>query len=497
MTRILFNVHYVRHKLACSFHLLTQAVGAILILMLGLSSSVQASAPPNFIIVLADDYGWSSLSVPIDRQQSDAKSDFYVTPNIDSLVNAGVRFSNGYAASPVCSPTRYSIQFGKTPARLQRTRGLDTNHADHNQIGIPQVLKSIDKNYRAAHIGKWHIDADPSRYGYDLHDGITKNKAGAFVNKPEQWHGYAEGDPKRVYSLTDRGIEFIRESLQKKQPFFLQISHYAVHSNIVYSESSFAEVGKREKGKLHNNQGYAAMIQDMDLSIGILLEAYDELGLADNTYIIFLSDNGGMPVIPMQVNRGKPYKAALNSPLLRGKWDLTEGGIRVPFAIVGPGIIPGSQTDTPAISYDLLPTMADLAGSLEGLPEDLDGVSLRPLLDDGLAEVNRPEESLFFHYPHYNRVGMNEPHSAIRHGDFKLITFPVSARKLLFNLAEDVGESTDLSQQMPEMTEFLQSKLDSYLEAVDAERPEDSDGWEPVGKKGKVNTLFFQRYRKQ
>jgi arylsulfatase A-like enzyme len=238
------------------------------------------------------------------------------------------------------------------------------------------------------------------------------------------------------------------------------------------------------------------MIQDMDLAIGTLLQAYDELGLKDNTYIIFLSDNGGMPVIPMQVNKGKPYRAGLNSPLLRGKWDLTEGGIRVPFAIVGPGIAPGTQTDTPAISYDLLPTMADLAGSLQGLPEDLDGGSLRPLLNNSLAKVSRPDESLFFHYPHYNRVGMNEPHSAIRYGDYKLIDFPVSERKLLFNLADDVGERTDLAEQMPEMAELLKDKLDAYLAAVDAERPENSGGWLRVGKEGKVRSLFFQRYRK-
>ena len=161
---------------------------------------------------------------------------------------------------------------------------------------------------------------------------------------------------------------------------------------------------------------------------------------------------------------------------------------------MGPGITAGSQTDTPAISYDLLPTMADLAGSLEGLPDDLDGGSLRPLLNNHLAKVSRPDESLFFHYPHYNRVGMNEPHSAIRHGDYKLIDFPVSERKLLFNLADDVGERTDLAGQMPEMTDLLKDKLDAYLAAVDAERPENSGGWLRVGKDGKVRTRFFQRY---
>jgi arylsulfatase A-like enzyme len=371
---------------------------------------------------------------------------------------------------------------------------MGKNLADHNQVGIPQVLKSIDKNYRAAHIGKWHIDQDPARYGYDLHDGITKNKEGDFDNNPSQWKGYAEEDPKRVDSLTARGIAFMRESTEKQQPFFLQLSHYAVHSNIVYSESSFAEVALREKGKLHNDQGYAAMVQDMDLSIGTLLDAYKELGLADNTYIIFISDNGGMPVLPMQLNKGKPYKAGLNWPLLRGKWDLTEGGIRVPFVIAGPGIAPGGQSNTPVISYDLLPTVAELAGSLKGLPTDLDGVSLRPLLDDSQADVKRPYEGLIFHYPHFNRVGLGEPHSAIRYGKFKLIHFPVSARNLLFNLAEDVGERRDLSAEMPELVALLEEKLGSYLTQVDAERPEETDSWVRAGTEGKARTGFFERY---
>lgn len=457
----------------------------------GLNGAVSS---PNFIVILTDDLGWSSLSVSMDKNYPNAKSDYHKTPNIDAIIESGLRFSSGYSASSVCSPTRYSIQFGKSPARLQRTRGLGVNHADHNQVGIPQILKSIDKSYRAAHIGKWHIDRDPSAYGYDVHDGITKNKAGDFVNNKTQWHGYSDEDPKRVYSLTERAVEFMRESVEKQQPFFLQLSHYAVHSNIVYSDESFTEVGKREKGKLHKNQGYAAMIEDLDASIGSLLEAYGDLDLAKNTYIIFLSDNGGMPVLPMRVNRGRPYQAGLNKPLLRGKWDLTEGGIRVPFAIVGPTIKAGGQSDTPVMSYDILPTVAELAGFANSLPENLDGVSISPLFNDNNADLDRPFDGLVFHYPHYNRVGMNEPHSAIRHEDFKLIHFPVSDRNLLFDLKQDPGERNDLSKKMPEKVKLLKAKLNTYLTSVDAQKPEDSGGWQRVGRNGKVRTHFFKRY---
>ena len=454
-------------------------------------------ASPNFILVLTDDHGWSSFSAPMDKTRPEAKSDYYQTPNMDALMNRGMRFTNGYAASPVCSPTRYSIQFGKTPARLHRTRVQGKNRVDHNQIAIPQVLKMIDPRYRAAHIGKWHIDAGPEQYGYDQHDGMTQNKEGGFDNnnRQRQWGGYVEDDPKLVHSLTARAIEFMRESVERGQPFFLQLSHYAVHSNIVYSDSAFSNVGKREKGKLHRNQAYAAMIEDLDLSLGTLFEAYESLGLAENTYLIFTSDNGGMPVLPMQLNLGRPYKKGLNSPLLRGKWDLTEGGIRVPFAILGPGIAANSQTDTPVISYDLLPTFADLAGSTQHLPKQLDGGSFRSLLSDPNASVQRPFDGLVFHFPHYNRVGINEPHSALRLGDYKLIEFPASNRRLLFNLKNDIGESTDLSKTEPTITNQLATKLNDYLNSVGAEQPQNSGSWSRIGEDGEVRSHFFKRYQ--
>ena len=461
-----------------------------------LAQSTKAAAP-NFILILADDYGWTSLSTSMDQSKPAAKSDYYETPNLDSLVNNGMRFSNGYAAAPVCSPTRYSIQFGKTPARLLRTRVMGKNRADHNQTAIPQVLKAIDPTYRAAHFGKWHISADPSRYGYDAHDGQTANKEGGFKNERKaQWDGYSEDDPKRVHSITHRAIDFMRDAVAKEQPFFLQLSHYAVHSNIVYSESSYSALNGKAKGKFHKDQGYAAMVHDMDLSIGDLLKAYEALGLAENTYIIFTSDNGGMPVLPMQINLGRPYKAGLNLPLLRGKWDLTEGGIRVPFAMMGPGVKPGSQSDTPIVTYDLLPTLADLAGSTKNLPDALDGGSFKPLLTDPEQKVKRAFDGLIFHFPHYNRVGMNEPHSALRDGDYKFIQFPASQRSLLFNVKEDVGETHDLSLERPTLAKQLEAKLNAYLSSVNAEQASESGSWDRAGKGGTVRSKFFKRYAK-
>ena len=279
-----------------------------------------------------------------------------------------------------------------------------------------------------------------------------------------------------------------------ERPFLVQISHYAVHSNIEYSEESFSRFKGREKGELHSDRGYAAMVWDLDASLGALLQAYDELGLAKDTYLIFASDNGGMPVLPMEVNRGRPYERGLNSPLLRGKWDLTEGGIRVPFFVLGPGIESGSHSDVPVVTYDLLPTLVDLVRTGEPLPPDIDGGSFRQTLTNPDVEVSRPLDSLIFHYPHYNRVGMNEPHSAIRSGDFKLIRFPVSERSLLFDVVSDPGEKHDLSGQKPELKAKLERELARYLTAVGAERPEDGSKWVSVGQEGQVRTQFFQRY---
>ena len=416
---------------------------------------VQSYESPNFILILTDDQGWTSLSSAIDPNFPKAKSDFHITPNMDSLLKMGVSFTNGYAASPVCAPSRYSIQFGKTAARLKRTIARGPNYADHNQVGLAQYLKLINPDYLCAHFGKWHIDADPGRYGYDVHDGITKNKEGNFNydNHSLQWNGYSEEDPKRVDSLTDRTIKFIEDALKQERPFYVQLSHYAVHSDLVYSEDSYKQMLMKKPGRSHKNISYAAMVMDLDKSIGKLLDAYDSLGLSKNTYIIFTSDNGGMPVLPIQVNRGRPYKHGLNSPLLRGKWDLMEGGIRVPFCMTGPNIQKGVVSDTPVIGYDILPTIVELAESFNSsnritLPDEIDGGSFSQIaLKDRSMPVQRSNEALIFHFPHYNSVGLQEPHSAIRMGDYKLVKFYSSKRLLLFDLSKDISESKDLSKR--------------------------------------------------
>ena len=275
----------------------------------------------------------------------------------------------------------------------------------------------------------------------------------------------------------------------------MQLSHYAVHSDIVFSDKSFDTTSTRLKGSLHSNAGYAAMLEDLDDSIGVFLQSFENLDLSSNTYIFFTSDNGGMPILPQKTNLGMPYKSGLNSPLLRGKWDLTEGGIRVPFAVIGPGIEENSQVDTPVVTYDILPTIYELvSGSTDGLPEGLDGGSLIDLITGKSGVVERHSEYLVFHYPHYNRVGINEPHSSIRDGNIKLIRFPVSQRNLLFDLGADPGERNNLAVKQKDLVDALDSELTNYLLLVDAERPEEAFNWRTTGQSGRVRTFFFQRY---
>ena len=433
---------------------MTQDILRIFIFLATMVHLKTAFPSPNFIVILVDDLGWSSLSTSMDKRSPDARSDYYKTPNIDALIDMGMRFSNGYAASPVCAPTRYSLQFGKTPARIGITRGLGPNNAEHDQIGIPQLLKRIDPRYRTAHLGKWHIDEDPSRYGYDLHDGITKNNPGGFTpgNQKRQWTGYAEKDPKRIESLTNRAIEFLRDSVTQERPFFLQLSHYAVHSDIVFSDTSFDATSTRLRGSLHSNAGYAAMLEDLDDSIGVFLQSFENLDLSSNTYIFFTSDNGGMPILPQKTNLGMPYKSGLNSPLLRGKWDLTEGGIRVPFIVSWPDKIDsGIKFDQPVHHFDIFSTIA--AAAQTSIPTDrkIDGINLLPFIKSDISDD--PHETLFW------RSGN---HQAVMHEEWKYIISKEENSKWLFNTNLDPHEKNNLINNYPEEVKFIENLLEKF-----------------------------------
>ena len=434
------------------------------------------SSSPNFILILADDQGWNGTSVKMMHDEPGSKSDYFETPNLVKFASRGMRFSNAYSSAPVCAPSRYSIQFGKTPARLSMIRvGMNTDHINHEGfISIPKALKKININYRTAHFGKWGLGSNPFVLGYDVSDGPTKNIDGNFDNNKSQWQNVLKKDPKNIYSLTNRAIEFMNSSTLEKKPFYLQISHYAVHSNIESTQESYNRLKNKPKGLFQKDHGFAAMTYDLDQGIGILLDKIKELGIEDNTYIIYMSDNGSVPNIP----GAKKYEKSYNYPLSRGKWDAFEGGVRVPLIISGPGIKNGSESAVPVSGSDLLPTIIELASDQSIPLTETDGGSfMSVLLNKDKKQIKRSVDGIFFHVPYKNGIALKRPHSAVRRGDYKLIKFQDDKSVLLFNLAKDKREEINLDNQNPEMVKELETILDNYLIEVKAPKWQDGITW--------------------
>ena len=444
-----------------------------------LQSQTDANSP-NFIFILADDQGWNGTSVNMIDGDNLSKSDFYETPNIERIAEKGVIFSNAYASAPVCAPSRYSIQFGQTPARLKMIRvGMNTEHIDHDsELTIPKQLKKINPNYNTAHFGKWGMDSNPKTLGYDKSDGATKNKDGVFNwnSNALQWSNNIDDDPKKIFSITERAIDFIEENSNKNIPFFLQISHYAIHSYIMARLSTYKKFKDKKPGKIQNNLGLAAMTFDLDESIGLILDKLEELDLDRNTYIIYSSDNGSVPIITPK----KYYKQSYNFPLQRGKWDAKEGGIRVPFIVMGPGIDKKRYSHTPISFSDLLPTIIDIAGNKKLKNNELDGGSIKGLINDKNNSVTRKTKGLIFHVPYENKIALERAHSAIIIDSFKLIKYHDNGEVNLYDIKNDLSESLDLSKISikgklinTKITRRLEKLLDDYLTRVKAPK------WKP------------------
>ena len=418
---------------------------------------------PNFIVILSDDQSWVGTSYLTDPADPRTKSDYYETPNMEKLAEMGMRFTNGYSPAPFCCPTRKSITIGQTPAKHEYQRDRENWTKNFRlQLSIPQMLKKANPEYQTAHFGKWDARYDqvtPEEMGYDVSDGLTTNYTGGGKNGIE-WPA-ALDDPKLIFSITERAGKFMEEQVSNKKPFYLQVSHYAVHLGITYTQESLDKYKELEPGEKHFIPEFAAMTEDLDAGIGILLDKVEELGLMDNTYIIFLSDNGGRASQPI----GGEQKVARNFPLRNGKGTMYEGGIRVPFVVIGPNVEKNSFSNVPVTGLDILPTLADLAGYPETLPEVLDGGSLEEVIhNDGNGEVQRMRPYFIFHHA----VARN-PMSAIREGNFKLVKTWQQDKLELFDLSKDVSEENNLAEEMPELTKELENKLLTFLEEVDAE----------------------------
>jgi arylsulfatase A-like enzyme len=449
--------------------------------MLSLSGSATAAAAdkPNVILILIDDMGWTDLGC--------YGSEFYETPNIDRLAASGMRFTHGYSACTVCSPTRAAVMTGRYPARLHITDWIAghqrpfakllppewTQHLPHEELTIAEVFKA--NSYATCHVGKWHLGNDeysPLTHGFDQNIGGNLRGSPPSYFLPYERSGITlpgleQGKPAEYLTdrLTDEAIEFV--TANKDKPFFLYLPHYAVHTPLQAKKELIAKYqAKATPDQPQHNATYAAMIESLDQGIGRLMATLDELKLRENTIVIFTSDNGGLEL----------NEVTANDPLRAGKGSAYEGGVRVPLIFsYPPKIKAGTTSDTPAISIDLLPTLVELCGVSVSGERPWDGVSLAPVVT-GQSNIER--DALYWHYPHYHPGGA-APYSAIRSGDWRLVEFFEDGKVELYDLASDVGESEDLAASHRDKRDELLAKLRGWRKGVGAQEPRPNPNHDP------------------
>lgn len=448
----------------------------------GSAGAAQMSGQPNIIVFLVDDMGWMDSSCYGSR--------FYQTPNMDALAGSGILFTDAYSACTVSSPTRAALMTGKYPARLHLTdfiAGHDfawakmsppewTKYLPVEEVTVAEVLK--DAGYSTWHVGKWHLGQDEEYYPQN--QGFDVNIGGCGMGSPSSpgpvYKGYfspyavrynLEPGPEGEYltdRLTDEAVRLIMDS--KGDPFYLNMAHYAVHMPIQGKPELVKKYGSLvDSSYFQTNAAYAAMVESMDESLGRIMQALEDKGIADNTLIIFTSDNGSH------------QKVSASCPLRSGKGSEYEGGIRVPMIISWPGHVkPGTVSSEPVITMDIASTIMDIAGS--GQISGTDGKSLVPVLEGRRMPV-RP---LFWHYPHYHTA---KPYSAVRYGRWKLIEHLEDGTLSLYDLKKDMGETTDLSARKPAKTEELYSLLDAWRKEVNARFPVPNPEYDPE-KEGRI-----------
>ncbi|MGB2822183.1 MAG: sulfatase, partial [Phycisphaerae bacterium] len=433
---------------------------------------------PNFVFILVDDLGWKDVSCYGSR--------FYETPGVDRLAKMGMRFTNGYAACTVCSPTRVSILTGKYPARVHLTDWIAghkrpqaklkvpdwTMYMRHEEVTLAEALKPA--GYTTCFIGKWHLGGQayyPKTQGFDINIGGYSRGSPPSYFAPYRIPTMAEG-PKGEY-LTDRHADDAEKFLDahKDKPFLLYLSTYAVHTPL----QSKADLTARYKAKAEAMKGYpqknpvyGGMVHSMSECVGRVIDKLERLKLVDRTVIMFIGDNGGLVL----------RNITSNVPLRAGKGSAYEGGVREPFIVCWPGVTkPGSVCDEPVISVDFYPTILELAGVAgdAGHNRGVDGVSLVPLLK-GAKKLNR--DAIYWHYPHYHPGGAT-PYGAVRAGDWKLIEFYEDMHVELYNLRQDISEKNDLAAKMPAKADELRRKLHAWRKGVDAQMPTPNPNYAP------------------
>ena len=439
---------------------------------------ISAEPKTNVVFFLIDDLGWRDLGC--------YGSDYYQTPNIDRLAKEGVRFTDAYSACTVCSPTRAAIMTGKYPARLLLTQWLPSgrwSRTGHKmkegryisnlpleEVTIAEVLRG--HGYKTAFMGKWHLGTET--YYYPEHQGFDVNVAGRDYGAPGsyffpftgKWKIPSTGQTlhkkqplsgKKGDYLADRLAEeaesFIRNN--SDNPFFLMLSHYAVHTPLQGKPGKVLNYEKIPENKRQGKPAYAAMVESVDESVGRVTRVLRELGLEKSTLVIFTSDNGGFA------------GATSNAPLRANKGSNYEGGIRVPAIVKWPKAgRRGVLSNVPIISMDFFPTILAATGHALCPYQHIDGVDLTPVLKKS-GGLNR--DAIYWHYPHYNRHPQNFPAGVVRAGNWKLLQEFETGKLSLYDLADDIGETRDLASRYPEKVKSLLTKLKSWQKDVGAD----------------------------
>ena len=466
------------HRIALALSLFASAVAA-------------AAERPNVLFIYLDDFGW--------RDTGYAGSDFYETPHLDELARGGMIFSDAYAGAANCAPSRACLLSGQYSPRheVYNVGTGPRGKAQHRRlVHIPGTTTldgdivtwakcARDAGYTTATMGKWHLSPDPLPYGFDVNVGGTHSGGPPRGYFPP--HGNAPGlkdTPEGEY-LTDRlseeAVAFIEKN--KEKPWLLYLTHFAVHTPLQAKKEDRLQFEAKKPGKLHNHAVMAGMIKSVDDGVGQIVAKLEELGLADNTVILFYSDNGG-------------YGPATSMRPLKGyKGTYYEGGIRVPFFVHWPGTVePGSESDTPITAVDLHPTIREITGAKAPGGQLADGVSLVPVFKGG----ELAERAIFWHFPAYlqsysrfdeqpDPLFRARPCGVVREGDWKLIEYFEDGRLELFNLAEDIGEKDDLASKNPEKAKQLHATMSAWRKATGAPVPsEKNPGYDAEAEKAAI-----------
>ena len=445
----------------------------LILLTVMMSPILSRAAQPNIIFLLSDDQHWNETSVQMHPEYENSKSDYYNTPQLERLASEGMRFSAAYAPAPVCSPTRASIQTGLSPATLHWCKAGPTVAVSGNYRLLPATSrKSLEgeltfaselqtAGYATAHFGKWHIGGGgPENRGYDVSDGDIGNEAA---------EKFKDTNPVDIVGMTTRAAKFMEQQVRANKPFYLQMSYLALHQPANASQKNIARFTKLYPEMKQRSVQRMALTADLDEGVGALLEHLKRLEIENDTYVIYMSDNGAA--------------GRANELIKGGKGSLDEGGTRAVFIVRGPGVPENSWSHQRIVGYDLFPTFCSLAGVNSPLPNKLEGGDISALFNGENTPVERAQAGLLFHFPHYQK---STPASALYYGDHKLVRDYEAGSDRLYAITTDLAEKSDISATQPELLKLMQKMLSQQLTSTNAAIPQANPDYDPSKPKAAI-----------